>query len=424
MRATASRRPPPPGLSAFEPDAIIPATRWWRLVAVVVGTVAVIVPGLLVTDRPAALLTIVLGGSAVLLVLLLPSLRPWFERVAEYVTIAGLVAAAAVAGGADSPVRLMLAVPVVYVSMVHGPGRIALAWAGVAGGRILLQLPQGWSRDATAHVLGELGVWTMLGLAVYLLRLYLQRTREDLDDAVRTLTRTNEMKDVFLQSVSHELRTPLTSVVGLAETLEQHGDHMPARQVRKLRERVLVNARRLQTLLTDLLDVDRLGRGALTLRTVPIDLAACVRHVIDDGDVHRTPLADLETVVVEADGPKMERVIENLLVNAGRHGRADGTTWVSVRATPWGGRLVVEDDGPGIPRELRREVVEPFRQGPSAAVSARPGTGIGLTLVHRLVELHRGVLRVEQRPGGGARMVVDLPATDTDDVPPAGRGPV
>ncbi|HET6751501.1 MAG TPA: ATP-binding protein [Actinomycetes bacterium] len=108
----------------------------------------------------------------------------------------------------------------------------------------------------------------------------------------------------------------------------------------------------------------------------------------------------------------VERMVENLLANAGRHTTPDTPVWVRVAHRGQGVLLAVEDAGAGVPRELQATLFEPFRQGPGMSAHA-PGVGIGLSLVARFAELHGGRAWVQDRPGGGASFRVLLP--DTDD---------
>jgi two-component system, OmpR family, sensor kinase len=114
-------------------------------------------------------------------------------------------------------------------------------------------------------------------------------------------------------------------------------------------------------------------------------------------------------VVVDVDAPKVERIVDNLLRNAGKHTPAGTPIRVAVSAEDGGAVLSVEDEGPGVPPELRRRVFEPFAQGQSVREVASPGTGIGLALVSKLAEIHGGRAWVEDPPTGGARFVVTLP---------------
>jgi signal transduction histidine kinase len=117
---------------------------------------------------------------------------------------------------------------------------------------------------------------------------------------------------------------------------------------------------------------------------------------------------DLADVVVEVDAPKVERIVENLLANAGRHTPPGTPVWVAVRPEAGGALLVVEDAGPGVPAGSRDSVFEPFHQlGPGTPHA--PGVGVGLSLVGRFAELHGGRAWVEERDGGGASFRVFLP---------------
>lgn len=121
-------------------------------------------------------------------------------------------------------------------------------------------------------------------------------------------------------------------------------------------------------------------------------------------------VTDLDPVVLPVDARIVGRIVDNLLRNAVRHTPPRTTIRLLVRATADGGILVVEDDGPGVPDDLKQAIFDPFRQGPKAVKAARPGTGIGLHLVRMFTELHDGRAWVEDRPGGGARFVVFFPA--------------
>jgi signal transduction histidine kinase len=181
--------------------------------------------------------------------------------------------------------------------------------------------------------------------------------------------------------------------------------------VHDLIHRVASNARKLERLLADLLDLDRLQRGIISPQRRPTDVGALVRHAVAESDLLGRRTVELETpsIVIPVDAAKVERIVENLVANAGRHTPEGSALWVRVEPGPGGVTIVVEDEGPGVPAELREAVFEPFRQGPKESVHA-PGVGVGLSLVARFAELHGGRAWVEDRPGGGASFRVFLPA--------------
>jgi PAS domain S-box-containing protein len=236
--------------------------------------------------------------------------------------------------------------------------------------------------------------------------------------AAEHLRAADAMKTTFLQAVSHDLRTPLTTILGIALTLERHAAGMPARDVADLLHRQSSNARKLEGLLGDLLDLDRLARGALTPHRRLLDLGALVRRVVDDAGVDdEHPLVvDAPPLRLAADAPKLERIVENLLVNAAKHTAAGSTIWVRLQPQPDGVLLVVEDEGPGVPAELHEQVFQPFQQGRNVADHA-PGSGIGLAVVAGFASLHGGRAWVQDRPGGGASFRIFLPDPHNPDVP-------
>jgi PAS domain S-box-containing protein len=238
-------------------------------------------------------------------------------------------------------------------------------------------------------------------------------------EAAERLRALDEMKNTFLAAVSHELRSPLTSILGLALTLEQQ--ELPPDDARDLNHRLAQNARKLDRLLRDLLDIDRLSRGIVTPVRHPTDIGELARRTVESLDLpsSRHIRVDTEEIVIDVDAAKVERIVENLVMNAMRHTDDGASIWIRVIEEPGGVLVAVEDDGPGVPADLREEIFEPFRQGPTIARHS-PGTGIGLSLVAMFTELHGGRAWVEDRFGGGASFRVFLPREAEDGVLPTG----
>jgi PAS domain S-box-containing protein len=227
-------------------------------------------------------------------------------------------------------------------------------------------------------------------------------------DAVRRLQAMDEMKNTFLQVVSHDLRTPLAAILGLAIII-QRGEVTLEGDAREMASRIAANARKLDRMVADLLDLDRLSRGIVDPKLHPTDVAELVRRVAAGSDLDASGRLSVEAdaVVVNVDADKVERIVENLLANAARHTPGDTRVVVRVQPAEGGVEIRVDDDGPGIPTELRQEMFEPFRQGPNAPDHAT-GVGIGLALVARFAELMAGRAWVEESPSGGASFRVYL----------------
>jgi len=218
----------------------------------------------------------------------------------------------------------------------------------------------------------------------------------------------DEVKTTFLQAVSHDLRTPLAAILGLAVTLERDDVDLDPEEARDLARRIANNARRLDRIVRDLLDLERLRGGVTTPRLEAVDLGARLRELVAHSDLvaGRRLAVDVAPLTVRADPAMVDRIVENLLANAVKHTPDDARIWVRLEPTDDGALIVVEDDGPGVPPEERERAFEAFRHGEGAGA----GTGVGLALVARFAELHGGRAWVEERPGGGASFRVRLAA--------------
>jgi two-component system, OmpR family, sensor histidine kinase MtrB len=213
----------------------------------------------------------------------------------------------------------------------------------------------------------------------------------------------------FASDVSHELRSPVTTMAAAMEVLARRRDEMSptARHAVDLLDGDL---RRFRRLVEDLLEISRVDQGESRLSAEPLDLAELVSAVVRQSH----PVVRLDSTgpcPVVADRRRLERVVANLLDNADRHGR--GVVRVGTLRRDGTVRLEVDDAGPGVEPEHRKRVFDRF-----ARISDRDrhaddtGSGLGLALVAEHVRLHGGQVEVTDRPGGGARFVVELAARD------------
>jgi signal transduction histidine kinase len=229
-------------------------------------------------------------------------------------------------------------------------------------------------------------------------------------EAVQRLDAQDQARNAFLTAVAHELRTPAAAVLGFASTLERTDPFLSDQDRTEMVHRLARGARRLHRLLADLLDLDRIARGLLAPDLQEVDLEPVVRRAVAESEIADHPVeVRTEPVLARADPVQVERIVENLLMNAARHTPAGTQVWVDLSARDGGALLAVEDAGPGIPDGLGQAIFEPFSQGPSVPQHA-PGVGIGLTVVAQFTRLQGGRVWVEERPGGGARFLVLLPA--------------
>jgi PAS domain S-box-containing protein len=227
-------------------------------------------------------------------------------------------------------------------------------------------------------------------------------TAQDVTDQKRL----DELRDTILSTVSHELRTPLTAILGFSLTLKERGNELDDRLRAEIGGHLASQSVKLDRLLSDLLDLDRLRLGHMVPTFSETDLGRLVRHVAVDFDSDRPIEVEVEPVVAEVDAPKIERVVENLIANAVKHTPPGTEIHVWVRPSDGGALIGVDDKGLGVAAEDREAIFEAFRRG---AVTDSPGTGIGLSLVARFTSLHGGRAWVEDREEGGAAFRVFLP---------------
>ncbi len=240
--------------------------------------------------------------------------------------------------------------------------------------------------------------------------------------ATQEMRRADEIKTTFLTAVSHDIRTPLSAILGNALTLESADRLRLTDEERKqLIQSLAAKARRLNVIVTDLLDTERLSRGVIEPKLQEISVGRLISLLVWDSEpmAGRKVHVDTRSVTAWVDPQMVSRIVENLLTNAARHTPADSQIWVRVVAEGDCVLIVVEDDGPGIPEEHRETVFRPFEHGPMTSVH-NPGVGIGLSLAARFAELHGGRAWVEERVGGGASFRVLIPRGDPEARPSAG----
>jgi len=236
-----------------------------------------------------------------------------------------------------------------------------------------------------------------------------------LEDAARTTETALEASRRFAADAGHELRTPLTSIRANLEVLQRNPD-LPAAERTRVLDAVHSEQARLLGLLGSLQLLAR-GDAAAAVPRESVDLAevldSAVAAVVMRHPQVRVTLAAPEgplLVTGWADGLRV--LADNLLENAARHGAAakpggGGTAAVTLTAEPGVARLLVDDDGPGVP-EVEREAV--FRRFVRGATATGPGSGLGLALVAQQVALHDGTATLSRSPLGGARVTVTLPS--------------
>jgi two-component system sensor histidine kinase KdpD len=223
----------------------------------------------------------------------------------------------------------------------------------------------------------------------------------------------NRLRDAILASVSHDLRTPLASIKAAATSVLSPEVDWSQEAVRSFCAMIDEEADRLNRVVANLLDLSRLQAGTLELRIVPSSVDESIstalvslRRALDRVTIN---LGD-DAGAVRADPTALEHVIANLVDNALNWAPSDTSVDVSARRDRARVRLTVTDHGPGIPAERRTEVLQAFQRLGDHVTAQATGIGLGLAVAHGLTAAMGGHLDIDDTPGGGATITVELPA--------------
>jgi two-component system phosphate regulon sensor histidine kinase PhoR len=225
----------------------------------------------------------------------------------------------------------------------------------------------------------------------------------------------------FVANASHELRTPLASIIGYVETLSDEGDKVDAATAARFHEIILREAKRLQSLVQDLMSLSRVEAEKHDQPRERIDLGALVERAARDAagsqDVDRVNIdrAD-EPIVVPGDAEQLEQVVRNLVDNALKYGSPEALVEVRVsRGERDMAVIEVRDQGEGIPAEHLPHLTRRFYRTDPGRSRAAGGTGLGLAIVKHIVERHRGRLDIASKLGEGTTITIRLPIAPGDE---------
>jgi signal transduction histidine kinase len=245
------------------------------------------------------------------------------------------------------------------------------------------------------------------------------RMNDELRRLYEELEAGSRHKSEFLATASHELRTPLNAIIGFSEVLhEQMFGELNEQQLGYTRD-VLESGRHLLALINDLLDLSKVEAGRMELELSSVSLRRVLESGITvnadsaaRGGVELRLRVDPDEIELEADERKLRQVVFNLLANAVKFTPAGGVVEVSAHRRDGVVEVAVADTGPGIAAEDTQLIFEEFRQ----AAGNHEGTGLGLPLARRFVELHGGRLWVESVQGSGSTFCFALPVKQREPV--------
>jgi K+-sensing histidine kinase KdpD len=209
------------------------------------------------------------------------------------------------------------------------------------------------------------------------------------------------------EAVAGEVRRPLTSILGITLALKHADSSSP--DGREMIRQLATNARKLDRLVGEMIDVDRIASGTFTPNLRRTDLEALVRRVVEESPELANRDVKIKTahVAIRVDPALTEQMVESLLANAGRRTVPGNQVWVTVSADQGGAVIAVDDAGPEVPAGLRQAMFAAMQDG--NADRGRPRGATGLALLSKLAEIHGGRCWVEEGPGSGASFRVFLP---------------
>jgi signal transduction histidine kinase len=314
------------------------------------------------------------------------------------------------------------------VKYVHPEDRATVlrSWAGVQSGRqhgfrgevrfcqtngsfrwmLVAARPQ---RDAAGLMVGVTGTLTDITAA--------KNAEAELIAARTTAEAASRSKTEFLSTMSHELRTPLNAVIGLSESLLDEATALEPARVRRYLGMIHSSGRQLLTRINDILDFVRIDAGRVQIEPTRFDLGTLVANAVEavrrelNAKSLRTEIQrPKDPLLVEADQRLLNQALHYILDNAIKFTPAGGLLSASVSLRPEGGvKIALRDSGIGMPPAQLGRLFEPFSQADASLSRPYRGTGLGLSLVERIVRLHGGSVSVVSAPGAGSTFTIELP---------------
>jgi PAS domain S-box-containing protein len=249
----------------------------------------------------------------------------------------------------------------------------------------------------------------------------LNQAKDAAEAARRAAEDASRAKSEFLSRMSHELRTPMNAILGFAQLLElSHKEPLSASQQERVNQ-IVKGGQHLLELINEILDISRIEANRLHISPEPVSVRDSIQEVLD----LTVPLAiqrHIQVVTkptcldanpfVKADRQRFKQVLLNLIGNAVKYNQDGGSVIITCQKTlPGRTRISIADTGPGIPAEQMGRLFKPFERLVSEQSNIE-GTGLGLTLAKRLLELMEGQIGVDSVPGNGSTFWVELPTAE------------
>lgn len=237
---------------------------------------------------------------------------------------------------------------------------------------------------------------------------------------ITALKEMDRMKDDFISMVSHELRTPLTSIRASLELLASEAVNVTADEMRSMVTIALRNTARLERIVNQILELEKIKAGKLPMHIMPIQLEPFISRCIEDNAVygHKYGVvfefsAPKEELYALADESSLSQVITNLLSNAAKFSHRDSKVTLTIERHAQASVVIrIKDQGVGIPEEFRSRIFGRFHRAETVNTTQRDGTGLGLNISKQLIEAMNGSIDYESQKGKGSVFCIYLPCPD------------
>ena len=247
--------------------------------------------------------------------------------------------------------------------------------------------------------------------------LTIRQLQADLLRRNHQLEELNQLKNEFLGMAAHDIRNPLTTILAASELLEMTAANTTPEKLTRMAQQIQSAGNRVQTLLTNLLDVNAIDSGARHINIQPIDVASVLeqtatRHETSAQDKDIRLMQDLEPNgdCILADNTAIGQILDNLVSNAIKYSEPHKTVWITSQRSQKRISVSVRDEGPGLSKEDLGKMFKKFARLTPRPTAGETSTGLGLWIVKELVQSMQGTIRCESVLGQGTSFIVDFPA--------------
>lgn len=277
---------------------------------------------------------------------------------------------------------------------------LALAFVGCTYGFIRLRMRQGRQKERE-----------LMSLVKF--------KTEELTETIAALGKANESKSELLNMVAHDLKNPLQVISGYIELISRKSN--PNEHIAKEIEYIQKSSHQMSDLIENILNSSIIDSGAIELKIRPIDLSKLSHFVVDafQGSAEKKNqkiYAAIEPdIFIQGEKSRIREILENLISNAIKYSPIGKSIWYFLKKKDQNVQMVVQDEGPGLNDRDMKKIFGKFQRLSAKPTGGEPSTGLGLSIVKSLVELHQGKIKVESKPGAGAKFLVELPLSDVKD---------